>query len=222
MAAIRCSSWGATPQDVEKEILLEHERFLRTVPNLDRMVSTVETGRATIRLEFPFGVDVTGALIRVNNALSQVPAYPENVDELRLSTNSFSENAFMYDRLAARDGNPLGIDLNLMQDFDEDHVRPLMERVAGVSRVDVSGGAARPVRIEVDAARLAERGLWLVDLRDAVRLHHAELRALSVAGGQRTLNLSVLREPGSNVIAITRAMTDVVDEKRCRRCWRPR
>jgi multidrug efflux pump subunit AcrB len=257
---------GATPQDVEKEILLEQERFLRTVPNLDRMVASAETGRAVVRLEFPFGVNVTDALIRVNNALSQVPAYPENVDEPRLSTSSFSENAFMYYRLVARDGNPLGLDLNLMQDFAEDHVRPRMERVPGVSRVDVSGGAARQVRIEVDAARLAERGLSLVDLRDAVRLrnrdvsagdidsgkrrylvrtlgrfetiedvealivarrgdsilrlsdvatvrlHHAELRSVAFADGQRTLNLAVLREPGSNVIAIKRAMAPVVEE----------
>ena len=86
---------GATPQDVEKEILIEQERYLRAVPNLKRMVSSAETGRATIRLEFPFGVDINDALIRVNNALSQVPAYPENVDEPRLSTSSFSENAFM-------------------------------------------------------------------------------------------------------------------------------
>jgi hypothetical protein len=125
------------------------------------------------------------ALIRVNNALSQVPAYPENVDEPRLSTNSFSENAFMYYRLIARDGNPLGLDLNLMQDFAEDHIRPRMERVAGVSRVDVSGGAARQVRIEVDAARLAERGLSLVDLRDAVRLRNRDASAGDIDSGKR-------------------------------------
>ena len=257
---------GATPQDVEKEILIEQERYLRTVPNLKRMVSSAETGRATVRLEFPFGVEINDALIRVNNALSQVPAYPENADEPRLSTSSFSENAFMYYRLVARDGNPLGLDLNLMQDFAEDNVRPRMERVPGVSRVDVSGGAPREVRIEVDAARLAERGITLVDLRDAVRarnrdasggdidsgkrrylvrtlgrfetvedvermiltrsgdaivrlgdvarvrLDHAELRSLSYTAGQRTLNLSVRREPGSNVIAIKRALTPVVED----------
>jgi multidrug efflux pump subunit AcrB len=257
---------GATPQDVEKEILIEQERYLRAVPNLKRMVSSAETGRAQVRLEFPFGVDINDALIRVNNALSQVPAYPENADEPRLSTSSFSENAFMFFRLIARDGNPLGLDLNLMQDFAEDNIRSRMERVQGVSRVDVGGGAAREVRIEVDAARLAERGITLVELRDAVRarnrdasagdidsgkrrylvrtlgrfetvadvenlilarrgdsivrlsdvatvrLDHAELRSLSYTAGQRTLNLSVRREPGSNVIAIKRAMTPVVED----------
>ncbi len=257
---------GATPQDVEREILIEQERYLRTVPNLRRMVSSAETGLAEIRLEFPFGTDISDALIRVNNALSQVPSYPENTEEPRLSTSSFSENAFMYYRLIARDGNPLGLDLNRMQDFAEDFVRPRMERVPGVSRVDVGGGAAREVRIEVDAARLAERGITLLELRDAVRarnrdasggdvdsgkrrylvrtlgrfetvedlerlilarrgdsivrlgdvasvsLGHAELRGLAYSAGQRTLNLSVSRESGSNVIAIKRGLEPVVDD----------
>jgi len=257
---------GATPQDVEKEILIEQEQYLRTLPNLSRMVSYASTGRATIELEFPFGVDINEALIRVNNALSQVPAYPENVDEPRLSTSSFSDNSFMFFRLVARDGNPVGLDLNLMRDFAEDQVRPRLERVPGVSLVQVGGGAPRQLRIEVDPARLAERGLTLSDVREAVRarnrdssggdlddgkrrylvrtlgrfesveevgqlvlvrrgdsvirlddvatvqLHLAEIRSLSFNAGQPTLSLSVRREPGSNVIAIKRAMLPVVTE----------
>ena len=31
---------GATPQDVEKEILIEQERYLRSLPNLKRMISS--------------------------------------------------------------------------------------------------------------------------------------------------------------------------------------
>ena len=81
---------GATPQDVEKEILIEQERYLRGLSNLKRMVSYAEMGSASIELEFPFGVDANDALIRVNNALSQVPAYPENVDQPRLFSSSFS------------------------------------------------------------------------------------------------------------------------------------
>lgn len=160
---------GATPQDIEQEILIEQEQYLRVLPNLRRMISYAETGSGEIELEFPFGVDVNEALIRVANALSQVTAYPENVDEPRLFTSSFSENAFMYFRLMPRDANPLGLDMNLMRDFADDFVRPRMERVPGVSQVSVGGGAERMVRIEVDSARLAERGITLLDVRDAVR-----------------------------------------------------
>jgi multidrug efflux pump subunit AcrB len=80
---------GATPQDIEQEILIEQEEYLRSIPNLKRLVATANTGEATIELEFPFGVDVADALLRVSNALSRVSGYPENVDEPRLFTNSF-------------------------------------------------------------------------------------------------------------------------------------
>nr|MDJ0940451.1 efflux RND transporter permease subunit [Woeseiaceae bacterium] len=75
---------GATPQDVEKEILIEQEEYLRSLPNLRRLESSASSGRAVIELDFPFGIDMTQTLIRVNNALNQVPTYPENVDEPRV------------------------------------------------------------------------------------------------------------------------------------------
>jgi hypothetical protein len=41
------TSWpGATPQDVEKEIVIEQEEYLRGIPNLRRMVSIASTGQA--------------------------------------------------------------------------------------------------------------------------------------------------------------------------------
>ena len=140
------TSWpGATPQDIEKDILIEQERFLRNVPNLSRMTSTASSGSAEIELEFPFGTDITETLIDVNNALSQVPDYPRNVDEPRIVAASFSSNAFMYFRVATVPDNPRNLDIVMMRDFVEDHVRPRMESVEGVSEVTVgSGGMLSP------------------------------------------------------------------------------
>ena len=91
------TSWpGATPQDVEKEILIQQEDYLQNVAGLQRMISSSSTGSASIELEFPATVDTNDALIRVLNALSQVPTYPENVDEPRVLATSFSSNAFMF------------------------------------------------------------------------------------------------------------------------------
>jgi multidrug efflux pump subunit AcrB len=142
---------GATPQDIEKEILIEQERYLRSLPNLKRMISSAEMGSATVDLEFSFDVDINEALIRVSNALSQVPAYPENVDQPRLFSSSFSGNAFMFFRLAPLNGNPMDIDVDMLRDFADDFIRPRMESVQGVSQVDVRGGASRQIQIKVDA-----------------------------------------------------------------------
>jgi multidrug efflux pump subunit AcrB len=183
---------GATPQDVEKEILIEQERYLRTLPNLKRMVSRASTGSAQIELEFPFGVDVNEALIRVSNALSQVSSYPENVDQPRLFSSSFSNNAFMYFRLMPLVGNPLNLDMDMLRDYAEDFVRPQMERVPGVSEVGVSGGAERQIQVLVDPARLAQRGISLTQVRDAIRARNRDSSAGDIDSGKRRYLLRVV------------------------------
>src|SRR6056297_2731201 len=61
------TTWpGATPQDIEKEILIEQELYLRTLPNLQRMTALATTGGAEVELEFPYGIDTQEALIEVN------------------------------------------------------------------------------------------------------------------------------------------------------------
>lgn len=261
------TNWpGATPQDVEKEILIEQEDYLRSIPNLRRITSTAATGSAQIEMEFPFGVDINETLLEVNNALSQVPAYPENVDEPRISSNSFSDNAFMFFDVAPLPGSGLDLDMGLVRDFVDDNVRTRMERVPGVSQVNINGGAERQVQIKVDPAKLAARGVTLADLRDTIRarnrdvsagdvdsgkrryllrtigrfstldelenlivdqrgdsivrlkdvatvtLDHYELRGVSLSRGHAGIGLFVMREPGSNVIEIKKAMMPVVDE----------
>ncbi len=183
---------GATPQDVEKEILIEQERYLRSLPNLKRMISSAGMGSARIELEFPFGVDANEALIRVSNALSQVPAYPENVDQPRLFSSSFSSNAFMFFRLAPVDGNPMQLDVDMLRDFADDYVRPRMESIPGISQVDVRGGSARQIQIKVDTARLAQRGVSLSQVRDAIRARNSDSSAGDLESGESRYLLRVV------------------------------
>jgi len=189
------TNWpGATPQDVEKEILIEQEQYLRTLPNLRRMVSTAGLGHGNITLEFTFGVDINEALILTNNALSQVSNYPENVDPPALTTFSPSDEAFMYFRLGARSDSGLNLNLAMMHDFLEDNVRPRLERVSGISLVELSGVAEHQVRIKIDPYRLAERGLDMTDVRDALRARNIDQSAGALDNGKhRVLMRSVGR-----------------------------
>lgn len=172
------TNWpGATPQDIEKEILVEQEEYLRTVPNLQRMESSASNGQASIELDFPFGIDVTETLILVNNALSQVPNYPDNVDQPRIFAASFSSNAFMYFRVAPLSDNPKNIDMVRMRDYIEDNVRPRMSSVAGVSQVEVSGGAQRQVRIQLNREALSNYGLTVTDVQQTLQRRNVDTSA---------------------------------------------
>jgi len=176
---------GATPQDIEKEILIEQEQYLRNLPNLRRITATSSSGEAEIELEFPFEVDITETLIRVNNALSQVPSYPENVDEPRIYAASFSANSFMFFRVAPLPGNPRRLDMVTMRDFIEDNVATRMASVADISEARAGGGAERQIQILVDPARLAERAVTLADVRSAINERNRDVSAGEIESGKR-------------------------------------
>ena len=180
------TAWpGATPQDIEKEIVIEQEEYLRSIPGLQRIISSSSFGRASIELEFPFGIDLNETLINVNNALSQVPSYPINVDEPRIYATSFSSNSFMYFRVSPLPGNPRKLDMVLMQDFIDDHVRTRMETVPGVSLVNVYGGAERQVQILLDPERLSERDISIEDVRQAITARNRDISGGEIEAGKR-------------------------------------
>lgn len=183
--SVRTSWPGATPQDVEKEILIEQEEYLRNLPNLSRIIARANSGSAEIELEFPHGTDITQMLIRVNNALSQVPSYPEAADEPRIFANSFSSNAFMFFSITPLPDNPRAIDIGLSLDFVEDTVKPRLASVPGVSEVGVYGGVERQVQILIDPARLAQRELTLSEVREALRSRNRDRSGGMIDAGKR-------------------------------------
>ena len=176
---------GATPQDVEKEIIIEQEEYLRRIPGLERMISRAVTGRGDIELEFSYGVDINEVLIRVNNALTQVPGYPENVDEPRLVTSTVSNNPFLFFLVRPLPGNPQNVNIVEMRDFLEDHVRVQIERAAGVSEASMWGGAERQIKIYVDPAKLAERQITLSELRNVIRARNRDVSGGDLDSGKR-------------------------------------
>ncbi len=176
---------GATPQDIEKEILIEQEEYLRRIPGLERMTSMASTGAATIELEFPHGADINNALLEVNNALTQVPGYPENVDEPQITASSFSSNSFMYFSIMPLQGNPLGVNMAGMRDFLEDNVQTFLERVPGVDSVRLRGGEDPQIKIYVDPVKLAERDIRLIDVRNAIRARNRDVSGGDLDAGKR-------------------------------------
>lgn len=180
------TTWpGANPQDIEKEILVEQEEFLRNIAGLDRMVSTASFGEGRIELEFPFGMDINEVLIRTSNALSQVSEYPENVDEPRITTESMSQNSFVFYRIVPLPGNPKSLNVAEELDWLEDNIKTRMERVPGIASADVSGATRRQVNIYLDPDRLAAHGLTVMDVRTAIRARNRDVSGGDLDFGKR-------------------------------------
>lgn len=178
---------GATPRDVEQDILAEQEKFLRSVEGLTKMTSTASQSRGEIILEFPVGSDMSDKLLRVNNALAQVPSYPENVDEPSLSTSSSSDQPVAWFSIRALPGMETEIDIAAQFDYADDFIKPAFERIPGVASVQgVYGGSEREMQVFLDPFKLAERGLTIYQVRTAIRDNNRDVPGGSLNEGKRS------------------------------------
>ncbi len=83
---------GASPQEVEREIVQEQEEQLQAVEGVLKMTSTCSDANGQIVLEFAVGTDMSEALLRVNTNLQQVREYPEDASEPRLRLSDTSDS----------------------------------------------------------------------------------------------------------------------------------
>ncbi|MCP5003447.1 MAG: efflux RND transporter permease subunit [Planctomycetes bacterium] len=157
---------GASPEEVEQEIIHDQEEMLKSVENLDKMTSQSFNSRGKILLEFHVGVDKDAALLDVANKLEQVQSYPENVDEPVISTVNTGDRPIAWFTLHSLPGTD--IDVNTLRDFAEDFIESRLERVTGVANSNVYGGAEREMQVVINPHALASRQLTIMDIRNTL------------------------------------------------------
>jgi HAE1 family hydrophobic/amphiphilic exporter-1 len=92
---------GASPQEVEREIVQEQEEQLQSVEGVRKMTSEAMDSMGRITLEFLVGTNMEEALLKVNSRLQQVPEYPEDADEPVISISSASDRPIAWLILSA-------------------------------------------------------------------------------------------------------------------------
>lgn len=176
---------GASPEEVERDIIDEQEKHLKSIVGLTEMRSLSQTGRGDVYLTFQTGSDLQEMLVRTSNALQQVTSYPENVDEPIIKTVNISDRPIAWFVLSPL---PEWVDkVNVYQyhDFAEDEIKTRFERVPGVSDSTVYGGSPLEVQVIFNPQALAERGLTIFELREALRQQNHNISGGDFDEGKR-------------------------------------
>ncbi|MCA9099129.1 MAG: efflux RND transporter permease subunit, partial [Planctomycetaceae bacterium] len=97
---------GASPMEVEREIILEQEEQLQSVEGVKKMTSESMDSMGQITMEFAIGTDLADAMLRVNTRLQQVREYPETADEPIISTSNSSDRPICWFILHQRPPQP--------------------------------------------------------------------------------------------------------------------
>ncbi|MDX9859011.1 MAG: efflux RND transporter permease subunit [candidate division Zixibacteria bacterium] len=177
------TSWpGASPEEIEKEIIDKQEEYLKSVEGLVEMNSSSDDGQGSITLEFPVGTDITGAVVRVTNKLNEVPEYPENADRPVVTSSGQMENVIAWFTISAtRDGVYVPHMFSLVDEI----VKPRLERVTGVAAINVYGGLDEELHVTFDPELLASSGITINEVIAALRSENLDISGGDFGEGKR-------------------------------------
>jgi HAE1 family hydrophobic/amphiphilic exporter-1 len=183
---------GATPYEIEREIIEEQEEVLKGIPRLIDLESSSFNGQGSITLRFQIGTDVDDALLRVSNKLNEVPEYPENVEKPIINATGAATSPVIWMILRTSGDNPDHV--YAYKTYFENEIRQYLERVEGVADLFIGGGTERQMHVVVDPQKLAAYQLTLREVTDVLRAENVNVSAGNLGVGRREYRIRTVAQ----------------------------
>ena len=183
---------GASPYEIEKEILERQERVLKTIPGVIDCESTARESSAYITLMFDKDVPVNDAILLVANKLNEVSGYPDNINQPTIRAANTDTVSVVDLMLLTDDTNKRSIDEYLS--FFEETIKPYFDRIKGVADVSYWGGRARQIHIDVDPYRLSAYNITLSAIISALKQENVNISAGTIDFGAKDYRFRTIGE----------------------------
>ena len=155
---------NASPQDVAELVVEPIEETVAGISGIDSITSTANEGVGQISIAFEDGVDGNEAAIEVERRVSSIGGQLPN-DAEEPSIIKADIGAFPIMNLVLR--GPQTQDA--LFEFADESLVDRFQAVPGVASVNVAGGRARQMQVNIDMERLSAYKLSLDDLERAIR-----------------------------------------------------
>ncbi|MFM9011976.1 MAG: efflux RND transporter permease subunit, partial [Planctomycetota bacterium] len=88
---VECRWRGASPQEIERELVQPLEEQLRSTEGLVKLSSDSGSSSGTVELEFAVGTDMSQALVKVNTRVQHVRDWPIDAERPVIKTSSAND-----------------------------------------------------------------------------------------------------------------------------------
>lgn len=170
---------GANPEVIAETVAAPLEQAINGVENMLYMSSQTATdGRMTLTVTFQQGTDPDMAQIQVQNRVSRVlPRLPQEVQRIGVVTQKTSPDILMVVHLVSPGDR---YDPLYLSNYALLQVRDQLARLPGVGDVLVWGAGEYSMRIWLDPAKVAARGLTASEVVAAIQEQNVQVAAGSV------------------------------------------
>lgn len=171
---------NSTPEDVERRITRPVEEALATLEGVKRIRSESGENGAEIYMELGWDEDLAIKGVEARDKIDAIRGdLPEDLERIQVFKFSGSDQPMLVLRISA--------DRDLSQAYDmlERNLKRRIERLPGVSKVELYGPVEKEVRIELSAERVANHGVDLLQLASMLRKANFSLTAGDFVEGGR-------------------------------------
>ncbi len=177
---------GANPETMASSIATPLEKEFTAIPGLEGLTSTSALGVTSITLQFDLSRDIDAAAQDVQSAMAKAArALPDDMP----SPPSFrkvkpADSPIVL--LAIRSDT---LPLFEVNEYGETFLAQRMSQVSGVAQVIVFGQQKKAVRVQVDPALLAARGVGIDEISTAISDANVNLPTGTFQGRKQAFNI---------------------------------
>jgi len=173
---VRAQYPGANPKVIAETVAAPLEQEINGVEDMLYMASSSSSdGAMTLTVTFRIGTDLDKAQVQVQNRVAQaLPRLPDDVRRFGVVTKKSSPDLTMVVHIVSPDGR---YDDKYLRNFAVLQVKDTLARLPGMGDVQLFGSGDYAMRVWLDPAKVAARGLTASDVVRALREQNVQVAA---------------------------------------------
>jgi len=185
---------GASAETVAETVSAPIEQEVNGVEGMLYITSSsTSDGTVAITVTFNPGTDLDAAQVLVQNRVALAePRLPEQVRQIGVTVNKQESGFLMILGLTSPDKS---LDNDYVGNYAQSTLRDRLLRIEGVGAVQVFGGGNYSMRVWIDPAKAAERGLTGPDIVAALRAQNVQAAAGAIGQPPFNTNAAAFQLP---------------------------
>ncbi len=175
---------GSTPEEIERLITRPVEEALATLSGVEQMFSSSSEGQSQIFLQFEWDQSMGAKGIEARAKVDGIRhLLPDDIRRIFVFTGSLGDQPVLQLRISSER------DLSDSYDLLDRLLKRRLERIDGVSRVELQGVDPREIRILMKPDLLAAHGVDIAQLRDLLVSSNFAVSAGKITAGDQRFSV---------------------------------
>ena len=177
---------GASPETMAASVATPLEKQFSTIAGIDNMTSTSQLGSTSIAIQFSLDRNIDAAAADVQAAISQtLRSLPQGILPPSYRKVNPADQPILYFALTSKT-----LALSALDEYAQTFLAQRISMVPGIAQVMVFGGQKYAVRVQLDPTSLANRGIGIDEVADAIAAQNVSMPTGTLWGTNRASTIT--------------------------------